>query len=611
MSLLSFWSAGYWIFLGDDFRKCSCIQHLLVRQWIQVRVSLGASLHFSAVLGSTVDTTLRQSTVSSYSAQRLDRQWIHICVSSQSSFVFQCNAWFDSGYILPLSSSFSQMHGYCWYAGCDAFVLCSLRRRQARAVSTGAVAACFACWAEGCFFLKVLHIRCRTGGRVHRDTAPIISCTWERASPWSSAPQPPAVFLESAPVCACAFHENSSGRCKLNATAPPLRGGGGSDGCEVPGGTSSSASPWLWQLQHTTVRSRTPPCGERTPAPEPGRVRCSRRTKRHGDTSPADATRSPVGARATACGLSPVVQGCGGRAFAGRGAGGCLARSPPRRALRLLPLGPETGLQRLDCEEGERGATDSLTCRPRQRGQGECREAVPCGAPHGTVAPPRGAGRVPGGGSFCPRWAWSSREPPPLSAPPPQASRAVCCGGRPSSGPWPQSPSPEAAIPATAGTRTVARRAFSHHLASCWCSDVLREMALMVVVVVCVGVRSFVLFCFVLFCFVLFCFVLFCFVLFCFVLFCFVLFCFVLFCFVLFCFVLFCFVLFCFVLFCFVLFCFVLFCFVLFCFVCVFVCLCVCVFVCLCVCVFVCLCVCVFVCLCVGVWCVVCGVWWF
>ena len=52
-------------------------------------------------------------------------------------------------HILPRSSSFSQWHGYCWYAGCDAFVLCSLRRRQARAVSTGAVAAGFASWSEG------------------------------------------------------------------------------------------------------------------------------------------------------------------------------------------------------------------------------------------------------------------------------------------------------------------------------------------------------------------------------------------------------------------------------------------------------------------------------
>ena len=78
-------------------------------------------------------------------------------------------------------------------------------------------------------------------------------------------------FPREYPVCVCAFHENSGGRCKLNAMAPQLRGGGGSDGCEVPGGTSSSASPWLWHLQHTTERRRTPPFGDRTPAPEPGR----------------------------------------------------------------------------------------------------------------------------------------------------------------------------------------------------------------------------------------------------------------------------------------------------------------------------------------------------
>ena len=33
--------------------------------------------------------------------------------------------------------------------------------------------------------------------------------------------------------------------------APPLRSGGGSDRCKVLGDTSSSASVWLWQLQHT------------------------------------------------------------------------------------------------------------------------------------------------------------------------------------------------------------------------------------------------------------------------------------------------------------------------------------------------------------------------
>ena len=137
------------IFLGDPF----CIQRLLVRN---VPV-------YSALVGSTVDTSLRQSMV---------------------LFAFQRNAWFDSGHIfasvygalsysalclvwqwikfasvygtLPYfsamlgltvdtycrrSSSFSQWHGSCWFAGCDAFALCSLRRRQARGVSTGAVAA--------------------------------------------------------------------------------------------------------------------------------------------------------------------------------------------------------------------------------------------------------------------------------------------------------------------------------------------------------------------------------------------------------------------------------------------------------------------------------------
>ena len=64
--LVSGRSTGLWIYLVDDFLKCSRVQHLLVRQWIQG------------------------------------------CVSLRCSFAFQRNAWFDSGYILPRSSS-------CWH----------------------------------------------------------------------------------------------------------------------------------------------------------------------------------------------------------------------------------------------------------------------------------------------------------------------------------------------------------------------------------------------------------------------------------------------------------------------------------------------------------------
>ena len=98
-------------------------------------------------------------------------------------------------------------------------------------------------------------------------------------------PQPPQTphsrFPRECPVCVCAFHENSSGRCQLNAMAPPLRRGGGIDGCEVPGGASSSASLWLWQPnaaprgQNTGARAREEvvqatyeaPRGQKTPPP--------------------------------------------------------------------------------------------------------------------------------------------------------------------------------------------------------------------------------------------------------------------------------------------------------------------------------------------------------
>ena len=104
------------------------------------------------MLGSTVDTNLRQSTML-FVFRAMLGSTVDTYLRTEL-FVLQRHAWFDSGYMLPRSSSFSQWHGYCWYAGCDAFALCSLRRRQARGVSTGAVAAtvpaaCFASWDEG------------------------------------------------------------------------------------------------------------------------------------------------------------------------------------------------------------------------------------------------------------------------------------------------------------------------------------------------------------------------------------------------------------------------------------------------------------------------------
>ena len=120
----------------------------------RLRQSTVFFLHFSVMLGSTVDINLRQSTVLFVFRAMLGSSVDTDCVRLRSSFVFQRNAWFDSGYILSRSSSCWQWHGCCWFAGNDAFALCSLRRRQARGVSTGAVAAtvpaaCFASWDEG------------------------------------------------------------------------------------------------------------------------------------------------------------------------------------------------------------------------------------------------------------------------------------------------------------------------------------------------------------------------------------------------------------------------------------------------------------------------------
>ena len=71
---------------------------------------------------------------------------------------------------------------------------------------------------------------------------------------------------------------------------------------------------------------------------------------------------------------------------------------PPVPPPPLLLL-PHTGLlphllcllrrQRSGRQEGERGPIDGFTCRPRQRGRGESRQAVPCGASQAAVAPLR------------------------------------------------------------------------------------------------------------------------------------------------------------------------------------------------------------------------------
>ena len=85
-----------------------------------------------------------------------------------------------------------------------------------------------------------------------------------------------------------------------------------------------------------------------------------------------------------------------------------LASPPPSPS----PPPPFCSLQRRVREATEGGGVHNFTCRPCQNGQGEGRQAVPRGVPHGAVTPLRpgnlqtgGAGRSPGGGVFCPRRA--------------------------------------------------------------------------------------------------------------------------------------------------------------------------------------------------------------
>ena len=80
---------------------------------------------------------------------------------------------------------------------------------------------------------------------------------------------------------------------------------------------------------------------------------------------------------------------------------------------------------------------------PANTGKPRVREAVPCGAPHGAVTPlrpnnlrQRCRAAFPEEVSSVPVGRRASRAPPPLSAPPPQDSGAVPCGGGPSPAPW-------------------------------------------------------------------------------------------------------------------------------------------------------------------------------
>ena len=82
-----------------------------------------------------------------------------------------------------------------------------------------------------------------------------------------------------------------------------------SDGCEVPGGTSSSASLFPWQLRRTTARSRTALHGARRQPPGPGRWRSARRTTRHGDRRLLHQGRGQASSRSL--GRRGVTAACG------------------------------------------------------------------------------------------------------------------------------------------------------------------------------------------------------------------------------------------------------------------------------------------------------------
>ena len=185
---MSFWSTGLWIFLGDDFLKCSRIQHFLVRQWIQLCVNLrclriprnawiDSGYTFASIYGA-----LR------ISAQCLDRQWI------QFSFVYgfffsyfsamlgltvdtYCRARRRVGSGMAIAGLLVTMISRCVHfvvgRPVESSQVHSLRQFQLLVLPAGMRSRLFG----------ALCIGTGPGGYVHRDMTPIIRCI--RAVVWT------------------------------------------------------------------------------------------------------------------------------------------------------------------------------------------------------------------------------------------------------------------------------------------------------------------------------------------------------------------------------------------------------------------------------------------
>ena len=134
---------------------------------------------------------------------------------------------------------------------------------------------------------------------------------------------------------------------------------------------------------------------------------------------------------------------------------------PPVERVRPLPLLfslllLHLQLQVLGQEEGDGGGVHFVAASQRRHHQERPRgsHVTDRDCPSLCTSGPSGHQGAPGGGPFCRR---ELRTPPPLLALPPQAPRAVRCGGGPSPAPWQPPSSRDGAMPG-AGDPAALRR---------------------------------------------------------------------------------------------------------------------------------------------------------
>ena len=185
------------------------------------------------------------------------------------------------------------------------------------------------------------------------------------------------------------------------------RGVDGSGGCVRGCDTNSRPSAWLWQLRRTTARSRTPPHGDRRPAPEPGRWRSKFRKSAYGHRRLLHRGRGRAPTRPLACpywlgrrvrwSTPPPSPSSHGLSWRRRGRP--RRRSRRQRGGRRRPRRKQRGWSFARCSpclglaarpSTRAGSTQSPSCLPRrQGGRGRRRGRSGCrSVPRDILLPP-------------------------------------------------------------------------------------------------------------------------------------------------------------------------------------------------------------------------------